>query len=56
MSDDESISDDEDLGEYYFMAIDDIEGDIQYALNELYNDSFVITRKNKQLKKMVESL
>ena len=56
MSNNESLSDDEDLSKYYFIAIDDIDGDLQFAFNELYNDSLLITRKNKELKRLVDSL
>ena len=56
MSDNESLSDDEDLSEYCFMTIDDLEGDLQCAFNDLYNDSMLITRKNKELKRLVDTL
>ena len=56
MNDNESLSDDEDLSKYCFMAIDDLEGDLQCAFNELYNDSLLITKKNKELKSLVNSL
>lgn len=56
MSDDKSISEDEDLSEYWFKTNDDIKCDLQYVFNKLYNDFLFITRKNKELKKIVESL
>lgn len=56
MSDDKSINKDEDLSEYWFKTNDDIKCDLQYVFNKLYNDFLFITRKNKELKKIVESL
>lgn len=56
MSDDQSISEDEDLSEYCFMTINNIESDLQCPFNKLYNDYVLITRKNKEIKKILESL
>lgn len=56
MSDDESISDDANMSEYCIMAIDDIEGDLQCPFNGLHNDFSLISRRNKELKKRVDSL